>query len=229
MSQSTTNEPSSQATDHTMYPPAWQRDDKFSKIFAPYSRAKQYISGRPLPELWDINNGCILWLPARADIEDKIIPGSKVDRQKDGFFDHPVVVLKVERQSPTAALLTFARLTSFGNQNLRQAKAESNWQHYLPIRPSAPHPESGILLDLENEKTKRSMKENSHIILQETFTLEFTAFRCYALGQKGDGYRQRLTQDSFDQLAKSLGMEPGNWIKTDDLWENFENYLELQP
>ena len=73
------------------------------------------------------------------------------------------------------------------------------------------------------------MKENSHINLQESFTLDFTAFRCYASGQKGDGYRQRLTQDSFDQLAKSLGMESGKWIKTDDLWENFEYYLKPQP
>ena len=229
MSQSTTNVIPGHPAHYETWLPAWQRNDKFYKIFAPYSRAKQYTSGRPLPELWDINKGCILWLPARAEIEDKITPDSSVDRQKDGFFDHPVVVLKVELQSPTAALLTFARLTSFGNQNLRQAKAESNWQHYLPITPSAPHPRTGILLDLEDEKEKRSMKENSHINLQETFILDFTAFRGYALGQKGDGYRQRLTQDSFDQLAKQLGMEPGKWIKTDALWEGFEKYLESQP
>ena len=228
MSQSTTNETASYAANPGTWPPAWQQNEKFGKIFAPYSRAKEYISGRPLPELWDINNGCILWLPARAEIEDKIIPGSEVDQKDDGFFDHPVVVLKVELQSPTAALLTFARMTSFGNRNLRQARAAAYWQYYLPMTPSAPHPTTGILLDLENEKEKRSMKENSHICLEGTFTLDFTAFRCYAVDQRADGYRQRLTKDSFGQLAQSLRMEPGIWIKTDALWETFEKYLESQ-
>ncbi len=228
MSQSTTNDTPSHAANYETWPPAWQRDNTFCKIFAPYSRAKEYISGRPLPELWDINNGCILWLPARAEIEDKIIPDSEVDRKKDGFFDHPVVVLKVELLSPTAALLTFAPMTSFGNRNLQQAKAAPRWQYYLPITPSAPHPNTGILLDLENEKAKRGMTENSHICLEETFTLDFTAFRCYAIDQRADGYRHRLTKDSFDQLAQSLRMEPGIWIKTDALWEAFEKFLESQ-
>ena len=228
MSQTTTDENVSHATNHVTWPPAWQRDENFCKIFAPYSRAKDYISGRPLPELWDINKGCILWLPARAEIEDKIIPGSEVDQKDDEFFDHPVVVLKVELQSPTAALLTFARMTSFGNRNLRQAKADFHWPNYLPITPSAPHPTTGKLLDLENEKEKRSMKENSHICLDGTFTLDFTALRCYAVGQKADGYRQRLTKDSFEHLAQSLGMEPGIWIKTDALWETFDEYLKSQ-
>ncbi|KAK0514927.1 hypothetical protein JMJ35_002306 [Cladonia borealis] len=228
MSQSTTNETPGHAANHDTWLPAWQRNDKFYKIFAPYSRAKESISGRPLPELWDINNGCILWLPARAEIKDKIIPGTEIDRKKDGFFDHPVVVLKVALRSPTSALLTCAQMTSFGNRNLRQAKSDSDWRYYLPITPSAPHPDTGILLDLENEKEKRSMSENSHICLEGIFTLDFTAFRCYAEGQRADGYRQRLTKVSFDQLAQRLGIEPGIWIKTDTLWEHFEDYFELE-
>ena len=228
MSQSTANESLSQSAKYGTWPPAWRLDKKFCKIFAPYSRAKDYISGRPLPELWDINNGCILWLPARAEIEDKIIPGSEVDQKDDGFFNHPVVVLKVELLSPTAALLTFAKMTSFGHRNLQEAKTAPHWQYYLPITPSAPHPTNGVLLDLENPKDKRSMKEYSHISLEGTFTLNFTAFRCYAEGQRADGYRHRLTKDSFDQLAQSLRMEPGIWIKTDALWETFEKYLESQ-
>lgn len=228
MAQSTTNETPIHAANYDTWLPAWQRDDKFCEIFASHSRAKEYISGRPLPELWDINNGCILWLPARVEIEDKISPGSEVGRQADGFFDHPVVVLKVELLSPTSALLTFAQMTSFGNRNLRQAKTFPNWQHYLPITPSSPHPDTGILLDLENEKEKRSMRENSHICLEKTFTLDFTAFRCYAEGQRADGYRQRLTKDSFDKLAQSLRLEPRRWVETNDLWETFEKYLESQ-
>ena len=228
MSQSTTNEKPSHAATYDTWPPAWQRDSRYCKILAPYSRAKEYTSGRPLPELWDINNGCILWLPSRVEIEGKILTGSELAEKDEGFFDHPVVVLKVEILRPTAALLTFAQMTSFGKRDLRQAKPAHCWQYYLPITPSDPHPISGLQLGLENKKEKRGMTENSYICLQETFTLDFTAFRCYSLGQRADGYRHRLTRDSFDQLARSLRMEPSKWVKTDDLWETFEKYLESQ-
>ena len=228
MSQSTTNESPSYAANNETWPPAWQRNSRYCNIFAPYSRAKEYTSGRSLPELWDINNGCILWLPARVEIEDKIIPGSVLAQRNEGFFDHPIVVLKVELLSPTAALLTFAQMTSFGKRDLQQAKPAHLWHYYLPIAPSDPHPSNGIQLGLEDKKEKRGMTENSYICLGETFTLDFAAFRCYAAGQKTDGYRQRLTKDSFDQLARSLRMEPGKWVETDALWETFEKYLESQ-
>ena len=228
MSQSTMNELSSHAADYATWRPAWQRDPKFYKVFAPYRRAEEYTSGRPLPELWDINNGCILWLPPRAEIARKIIPATKVYWREDGFFDHPVVILKVALLSPTAALLTFVPMTSFGDQDLRQAKTDADWRHYLPIFPSAPHPDNDILLHLEDGKKKRGMTENSYINLKETFTLDFTAFRCYAEGQRADGYRQRLTKDSFDQLAQLLPIERGIWIETGALWETFEKYLESQ-
>ena len=119
-------------------------------------------------------------------------------------------------------------MTSFGDQDLRQAKTDADWRHYLPIFPSAPHPDNDILLHLEDEKKKRGMTENSYINLKETFTLDFAAFRCYAEGQRADGYRQRLTKDSFDQLAQLLPMERGMWIETGALWETFEKYLESQ-
>ena len=228
MSQSTTNENPSHAATHDTWSPAWQRDSKYCKIFAPYSRAKEYTSGRPLPELWDISNGCILWLPDRVEIEDKIIPGSRLAQETEGFFDHPIVVVEVKLLSPTAALLTFAQMTSLGNRTLREAKAAPYWQFYLPITPSAPHPTHGIQLALENEKQKRGMTENSYIRLHEPFTLDFTAFRCYSSGQRADGYRHRLTEDSFDQLARLLRMEPSQWVKTDELWETFEKYLDSQ-
>ena len=228
MSQSTSNENPSHAAINDTWSPAWQRDSKYCKIFTPYSRAKEYTSGRPLPELWDINNGCILRLPARAEIEGKISPGSEIAEKDEGFFDHPVVVLNVELLSPTAALLTCALMTSFGNRTLREAKAALYWQYYIPITPSDPHPTNGIKLGLEDEKPKRGMTENSYICLNGTFTLDFTAFRCYSLGQRADGYRHRLTKDSFDQLARSLRVEPSQWVKTDELWETFEKYLESQ-
>ena len=228
MSQFTSNENPSHAAIHDTWSPAWQRDSRYCEIFAPYSRAKEYTSGRSLPELWDINKGCILWLPARVEIEDKIIPGSGLAQESEGFFDHPIVVLEVELLSPNAALLTCALMTSFGNRTLREAKAAPYWQYYLPVTPSDRHPTNGIQLSLEDAKPKRGMTENSYICLNKTFTLDFTAFRCYSLSQRADGYRHRLNKNSFQKLARSLEREPGTWISNDALWEKFEEYLELQ-
>ena len=208
---------------------SWQRHEKYGKVFRAYSRAGEYTGRRSLPELWDISNGCILWLPARADINDKIIENSILSSKGNGFFDHPVIVLKVMVASPTTAILTCAKMTSLGKRTLHQAFPSNahRWSQYLPIAPAAAHPVNGIQLHLENEKPKRGMPEISYISLKETFDIDFTALRCYPINQKADGYRHRLNKNSFEQLLHAMDFESGPWIETDSLWETFEKHLEL--
>ena len=93
---------------------------------------------------------------------------------------------------------------------------------YLPIYPTKPHPTSGILLRLENQAPKRGMIETSYVCVRDgVFSLDFRVLRCYSAGQSANGYRYRLTQESFNQVMRSLDRSPSAWIETNRLWEEF--------
>ena len=202
--------------------PSWQRDDNpYREILRPYARAATTTSngGRPWPELWDISNGCILWLPPRREIKQNILAGTKLSSKPPGFFDHPIVVLKVEVKNATTATILFAKMTTRVVNGI------------LPVFPADPDPKSGIQLRTESESWNRGMKEGSYVSVGEgIFALDWTTFRCYAVGQKGDGYRHRLQQESFaklrDQSPLRMEGESTPWTETNRLWETFiENYV----
>ena len=201
-------------------PPAWESEPGISAQLRPYSTTTVvYDGGRPRPELWDICNGCILWLPPKPDVGK--ISDSNLDRQNPGFFDHPVLILDINVTSPQSATVQFARMTSLGKRPLSQI-ASAYQDKYLPIVPADPHPNNGILLRLENEALNRGMTAISYVSIGEgVFNLDFRALRCYAVGQKADGYRCRLTEESFNQVMSKLGRSPSAWIETDQLWETF--------
>lgn len=201
--------------------PAWERHPEISPLLRPYSTAVVVNDGsRPRPELWDICNGCILWLPPRADIGE--IPDPQLSSRDPAFFDHPILVLGIQITTPQAATVHFAKMTSLGKRSLEQDVRPSYWDEYLPVFPASPHPNSGIVLRLEHETPKRGMADNSYVSIGEgVFSLNFRALRCYAAGQKADGYRHRLTETSFDQVARALDYSSSAWIETGRLWEEF--------
>ena len=200
--------------------PAWKRQPDISARLRPYSTATVvYDGGRSQPELWDICNGCILWLPPKADVGK--ISDPKLDRQDPGFFDHPVLILNIEVTGPQSATVQFAKMTSLGKRPLSQVSSAYR-DNYLPIVPAGPYPNNGILLRLENKASKRGMGEISYVSIGEgVFSLDFRALRCYAAGQKADGYRHRLREESFNQVMSKLGRSPSAWIETEQLWESF--------
>ncbi len=74
------------------------------------------------------------------------------------------------------------------------------------------------------------MKENSYIDLSAAYNIEWQELQCYAIGQKPDAYRHRLTKESFlkvlGRMESKLGAQPHTWVQTDKLWEAFtHNYI----
>ena len=136
-------------------------------------------------------------------------------------FNHPVLILNIEVTGPRSATVQFARITSRGKRLL--SHIPSSFQNdYLPIAPSEAHPNNGILLRLENEASKRGMTAISYVSIGEgIFGLDFRALRCYSAGQKADGYRHRLQEESFNQVMNKMGRSPSEWIDTGHLWETF--------
>ena len=201
--------------------PAWERKPGIRDLLRPYSTATVVRDGgRSQPELWDICNGCILWLPPKQDVGEILDP--ELGRMHPGFFDHPVLILNIEVAGPRSATVQFTQMTSLGKRPLSHLPPHQR-DSYLPISPAAPHPDSDVLLRLENEAPKRGMAEISYVsvIPRYIFSVDFRALRCYAAGQKADGYRQRLNEESFDEVMRKLGCISSAWIKTGSLWEHF--------
>ncbi|KAF6218991.1 hypothetical protein HO133_005535 [Letharia lupina] len=200
--------------------PSWEREPQINDLLRPYSTAAVVYDGNRLrPELWDICNGCILWLPPKADISNYL--DSSLSDQDPGFFNHPILVLNIDITGPRNATVQFATMTRLGNR-FRERMDASQWDAYIPVSPASPHPNSGLLLRLENEKPKRGMVDNCYVSIREgVSSLDYRALRCYSAAQKADGYRHRLKEESFDQVMRELGRSPSAWIETAALWEEF--------
>ena len=200
--------------------PSWKRNPEFSTLLEPYSTAAIVRNGgRSQPELWDISEGCILWLPPKADVGE--IADPNLAKRHPAFFNHPILVVSIEITNPRSATVHFTLMTSLGKRSLEGI--EPNRQdRYLPIYPTNPHPNSGILLRLENQAPKQGMIETSYVSIRDgVFSLDFRVLRCYSAGQKANGYRHRLTQESFNQVMRGLDRSPSAWTETNRLWEEF--------
>lgn len=82
------------------------------------------------------------------------------------------------------------------------------------------------------------MKKNSYIDLSAVYNIEWQELQCYAIGQKPDAYRHRLTKESFmkvlGRMESKLRAQSYIWVQTDKLWETFSrNHMgyhgELEP
>ena len=207
---------STSASNQGTWLPGWARDAAVNYRLRPYSTAARASVGRAVPELWDICNGCILWLPSKDAVSKLLDP--TLSNRDPAFFNHPVLVLDIEVTDPRDGTVWFGNITKLSLRDIPRPDRE----HYLPIYPTEPHPDSRALLHLENEQPKRCMIKNSCVSISDgIFSVNFKALQCYAVGQKADGYRYRLNKESFDRVVRDLGCSPSAWIKTPALWETF--------
>ncbi|KAI1330031.1 hypothetical protein F5Y16DRAFT_364734 [Xylariaceae sp. FL0255] len=86
--------------------------------------------------------GCIKWLPPKEKLS------AKYGDLDDGCYNHPVVILSNYAQDGNVVVLF---ITSFNNSGSLETKwtQASLRHHYLPVVPSSPHPDNGILLDIQ--------------------------------------------------------------------------------
>ena len=208
---------STNASKQGTWKPAWMRASAVEYRLRPYSTAARVSEGsRPQPEIWDICNGCILWLPPKDAVNKLLDPG--LSGRDPSFFDHPVLSLSIEVMGPRDAKVQFANIESLRKLSLRDnPRAEPD--NYLPIFPTEPHANSGALLRLEKRGSKRDIAKNYYVSVSDgIFSLDSKALQCYAVGQKADGYRHRLNKQSFELVIRKLSFSPSAWIETSALW-----------
>lgn len=274
-------------------PASWKdlNENESFDIFSKYTTkldSPQLTSERERPALWDICNGCVLWLPPKHTITPSILHKYrkllKLDKRS---FNHPIMVLDIAVSGPEDAVVTFARMTSKSSitsdadklQALRHGSymkifhrgvgdkrplsveddeigrdsATSNtdllwngWESESSnnrevkgkcTQKSYFSKENLLYLD-EKEGKNRCMTEDSYVDLSAVYVIDWQELQCYAVGQKPDGYRHRLQEESFSKLAERLKLKLKSpvsaWVATDQLWETFhhdhiERYLASNP
>lgn len=55
------------------------------------------------------------------------------------------------------------------------------------------------------------------------YFIGWKGLRCYAVGQKPDGFRHRLTKESMSEVTKALRVPEKSFVETNLLWEYFKN------
>lgn len=148
--------------------------------------------------------GSILWLPAKENIDGSLLAGSSTDEGAidEGAFNHPFLVLSLN--SPKKMAVGFL-LTSFHGQDLMERYPENPQypnnlrirQNYLPISPSAVHPDLGILIVLQG---KRTLRAKSYIRTDKRVTISYGALIRY----DRDGTRYKLELESFKILTAHI-------------------------
>ncbi|KAG9231255.1 hypothetical protein BJ875DRAFT_517718, partial [Amylocarpus encephaloides] len=157
--------------------------------------------GRKRPALWDICGGCILFLPEKRHILDYLDPALRgVNEMK---FNHPLVVLDVKVKEPEDAMVTFAFMTS------------SKPSISMEILPLGSHP---------LRKDENGNQKSSYINTSATYTIPWEALQCYSGKVAPNGYRYRLTEESFGRLTERIygvGVLESRWVEKNALWETF--------
>jgi hypothetical protein len=106
------------------------KGSEFRDIFAPYGGKLRSPTknGREPPALWDIYNGCILWLPREYEWwkDYGLLAPPEV------VLDHPILVLDVSVSGPENAVITFATMRSFKDNGPNETHPLF-WDRYLKI------------------------------------------------------------------------------------------------
>ncbi|KJK94690.1 hypothetical protein H633G_01406 [Metarhizium anisopliae BRIP 53284] len=119
-----------------------------------------------------------------------------------GVYNHPVVVL-----SP---MLSAGELTSFGGTSLvdkfpTETKARGR---YLPIKPSAPHPDNKILLELCEAEDR--LTKDSYVHISKVLRAKLKALRPYVSHRLRTPY---LSDNSYRQLIRHAQYSVTDWAK----------------
>ena len=116
-----------------------ERSDTFSaswngsesrNTFAPYAKKLRSPTNgeKGTLALWDMCDGCILWLPLEHDRGKSYGPLTP----PDGVLGHPVLVLHVSVSGPENAVVTFATMRSFKDDGPDESHPLF-WDWYLKI------------------------------------------------------------------------------------------------
>ncbi|TWU73401.1 hypothetical protein ED733_003359 [Metarhizium rileyi] len=142
--------------------------------------------------------GRIMWLPTKDTMDLGL---------EHGVYNHPVVVVS---SVPHAGDVDFFPLTSLGGRGLtdRFPADQRARSRYLPIKPSARHPDNKLLLELSGEEDR--LTKDSYIHIARVLRAKLHALRPYRSQPRrpfhlsDSSYRQLVQQTGYDYRPRYL-------------------------
>ncbi|KAF2239580.1 hypothetical protein EV356DRAFT_104300 [Viridothelium virens] len=158
------------------------------------SRYKRHSTSSQGDALVHYEPGSICWLKARDDFVDDI---DSIAELPDGCYNHPAVLLWTEGSGMKAVIFL---ITSFNGVPLhvKHAKSKALREQHLPISPSPPHPDSGILLEIDGDP----LRNTSCVKVKNVRVCTTRALRPYGA--------RKLTAPSYDLLMKFAPAKPSS-------------------
>jgi len=235
------------------FAPAWRTSlfAPYRDIFEPYApKLSDYVfHERARVPLWDIANGCILWLPERGQIRNEALLDSISRASPPEHFARPVLVVDVDIQGPTNGIVFYARLSTFSARGGLENYLRGNPSFYirwlnLPVadtifpiswQPCGDRYQNGNnILHLQDElyRTRNSQMEvGSCVSLKDgIFSVDANDIRMYQAyelngyrnGKTLDGWGYRLDEASFEVVRQTIGLRSRPWLKSKDrMWDYF--------
>ncbi|KAI0849206.1 hypothetical protein F5Y00DRAFT_235908 [Daldinia vernicosa] len=140
--------------------------------------------------------GCILWLPPKPELREGCGSDIEVDR-----CNHPVVILSPQAEDGNVVYLMITSLK--GKELTTRFKHDQNLRlEHIPIRPSRPHPDNGMLLSLED--VTLMLRKNSYVKTKTQYRIQIASLRPYE--RRGPEYI--LSRKSYHELIQYAKFTP---------------------
>ncbi|OTB14643.1 hypothetical protein K445DRAFT_376950 [Daldinia sp. EC12] len=140
--------------------------------------------------------GCILWLPSKTELREDC--GSDIEADR---CNHPVVILSPQAED---GKVVYLMITSLKGTELRaRFKYDQNLRlEHIPIRPSHPHPDNGMLLSLED--VTLVLRKKSYVKTKTQYRIRVASLRPYE--RRGPEYI--LSRKSYQDLIEYSKFTP---------------------
>ncbi|KAI0113497.1 hypothetical protein F4814DRAFT_348244 [Daldinia grandis] len=140
--------------------------------------------------------GCILWLPSKHELREDCGSDIEVDR-----CNHPVVILSPQAEGGNVVYLMITSLK--GRELKARFKHDQNLRlEHIPIRPSHPHPDNGMLLSLED--VTLVLRKKSYVKTKTQYRIQVASLRPYE--RRGPEYI--LSRKSYQELIRYAKFTP---------------------
>ncbi|EPE35912.1 hypothetical protein GLAREA_05250 [Glarea lozoyensis ATCC 20868] len=174
---------------------------------------------RPVVKITDLCVGCIVWLPAKSELNGGIkctCTGciQAVDLEDPGY-NHPVLVVRIQLSDNLAETVCDV-LTTFTDTSISKyiKRINRNSGHPIEQSISVHHPESEAVQIPQLHLEKGKLRKQSYLRLQHVYEVKVTCLRTYNW-RYSQGPKLRLREESYEALMGRLGADAEEWVETD--------------